>query len=94
MSTVEIFVHAGCKSEHNALALADEIRREFPSWQVLIRDCEEDRARTLGILITPSFVVNGELVAVGVPRKEWLIRTLRTITTDPTPAVSEGSDPS
>lgn len=83
MVVVEIFVHAGCRSEHEALVLAGEIRQAFPAWQVLIRDCEEDRARTLGILVIPSFVFNGELVAVGLPRKEWLIRTLRTINQTP-----------
>ncbi len=76
MSTLEIFVHGGCKSEPGALALANEIRLEFPSWRVIIHHCEGDRARTLGILITPAFVLNGALVAVGVPRKEWLIRIL------------------
>ncbi|WP_447974480.1 hypothetical protein [Nitrospira sp. Kam-Ns4a] len=87
MPLVEVFVHAGCKSERTALALADEIRREFPSWQVLIRDCEEDRARVLGILIAPSFVLNGELIAVGIPRKEWLIRALCEARTAQNPMV-------
>ncbi len=94
MATVEIFVHVGCKSEREALTLADAIRLEFPSWQVLIRHCEEDRARTLGILIAPSFVLNGELVAVGVPRKEWLLCSLRKIATVQNPSIPGSANPS
>jgi hypothetical protein len=36
-----------------------------------------DRAEHLGLVVLPAFVLNGKVLAVGVPRKEWLFRQLR-----------------
>ncbi len=76
MSLLEIFVHGGCLSEQPAVALAEELRKEFPTWMVQVVD-NRDRAEHLGLLVLPAFVLNGKVLAVGVPRKEWLFRQLR-----------------
>jgi predicted DsbA family dithiol-disulfide isomerase len=36
-----------------------------------------DRAVSLGVIAAPTFVLDGRIVAVGLPRTEWLVRTLR-----------------
>lgn len=36
----------------------------------------QDRAEAVGIMVTPAFVLNGEIIAVGVPKKEWLVAKL------------------
>lgn len=76
MARLEVFVHRGCLSEQPALKLANEIQEEFPAWQVKVVD-SQDRARTLGVIAFPAFVLNGNVLAVGIPRKEWLMRLLR-----------------
>lgn len=76
MDVLDIFVHHGCLSEQPALRLAKEIENEFPAWKIQVVDNWE-QAQSLGIITLPAFVLNGELLAVGVPRKEWLIRQLR-----------------
>ncbi len=45
MSLMEIFVHGGCLSEQPAVALAEELRKEFPTWMVQVVD-NRDRACT------------------------------------------------
>lgn len=78
MPFLEIFVHDGCISEQPALALAQEIQREFPALHVQIWQEADgrDRAQALGILAVPAFVLDGQVLAVGVPGKEWLVRKL------------------
>lgn len=77
MALLEVFVHPGCLSERPALALIDDIRKEFPAWQIRVWRSGQERARALGIIIVPAFVLNGTLVAVGIPRREWLVKKLR-----------------
>ena len=76
MAALEIFIHRGCVSEQPTVALANEIRKEFPTWRVQVVE-NQMRAKALGIIAVPAFVLDGEVVAVGVPRKEWLVRELR-----------------
>lgn len=76
MSVLEVFVHSGCVSEQPAVVLAEEVRKEFPGWLVQVVD-NQARAESLGLVVLPAFVLNGKVLAVGVPRKDWLIRQLR-----------------
>lgn len=79
MNLLEVFVHPGCISEKSALALARELQAAWPALEVRIRSVPEasERAQTLGIIVTPAFVLNGTIIAVGVPRKGWLIAKLQ-----------------
>jgi predicted DsbA family dithiol-disulfide isomerase len=77
MTQLEIFIHQGCTSEHSARRVADEIQREFPAWEISMRQLGETRAESLGIIAAPTFVLDGRIVAVGIPHTEWLLRTLR-----------------
>lgn len=78
MALLEVFVHPGCLSETSAQVLADELRPLCRDLTIHNRALVEskDRADALGISVTPAFVFNGKLIAVGVPRKEWLMRRL------------------
>lgn len=78
MDLLEVFVHPGCLSEAPARALANELQTLCRDLTIHIRALLEsqDRADALGIIVTPAFVFNGKLIAVGVPRKEWLMRRL------------------
>ena len=77
MAQLEIFIHQGCASEQSARLVANEIQREFPAWEISMRQLGETRAESLGIIAAPTFVLDGRIVAVGVPRTEWLLKTLR-----------------
>ena len=81
MSLLEIFVHPGCTSEDPALALVREIQAEFPALQVRVCQVSQcsDRMHDLGIFAVPAFVLDGTVLAVGVPRKETLATKLRKL---------------
>ncbi|MEW6543118.1 MAG: hypothetical protein AB1411_05855 [Nitrospirota bacterium] len=81
MVVLEVFLHPGCPSEQPARRLAQEIQQEYSNWQVRVIG-SKDRARKLGISVLPAFVLNGRAIAVGVPRKEWLIGLLRELNPD------------
>lgn len=78
MEILEVFLHPGCLSETSAQALVSELQPLRRDLTIHIRSLLEskDRADALGIIITPAFVFNGKLIAVGFPRKEWLMRRL------------------
>lgn len=93
MAVLEIFVHRGCLSELSALGLGNQIQEALPGLQVRVVD-DRERARTLGIVALPAFVLDGNLLVVGIPRREWLIRLLRDRTQqEPGSSSSEQSPP-
>jgi hypothetical protein len=79
MNLLEVFVHPGCISEKSALTLARELQAVWPALEVRIRSFPgaSERARTLGVIVAPAFVLNGTIIAVGVPRKGWLVAKLQ-----------------
>jgi len=77
MAVLEVFVHASCLSEQPALALVRELEKEFPKWRIRVCRIGHHQAHALALSVLPAFVVDGTVVAVGVPRKEWLVRRLR-----------------
>jgi len=50
------------------LKLAMEIRTAFPAWEIQVID-DWKQARLRGIITLPAFVLDGELLVVGVPQK-------------------------
>jgi len=79
MKLLELFLHPGCISEKSALALARELQSVWPALEVRIRSLPEasERAQALGVIVTPAFVLDGTIIAVGVPRKGWLAAKLQ-----------------
>jgi hypothetical protein len=73
---LEVFVHTGCFSQKSALALAEELHRQFPQWTIQVIE-NHGQAEALGIVTLPAFVLDGQVIAVGVPRLEWLLEKLR-----------------
>ncbi|MBI4400725.1 MAG: thioredoxin family protein [Nitrospirae bacterium] len=76
MAVLQVFVHHGCMSGQHARVLAEEIMKHCPGLQVEVVE-DQHRAQALGVVVLPAFVLNGKVIAVGVPRKEWLVRKLR-----------------
>ena len=77
---LEMFIHSGCLSEDAASLLLLEVTAMSPDLHVEVRllPQAQDRAEAVGIVVTPAFVLNGEVIAVGVPKKEWLVAKLNS----------------
>ncbi len=66
--SLEVFVEAGCESCDRALALADEIAKQFPSLPVSVIDISETaNALPDAVFAVPTYVLNGRVVALGNP---------------------------
>ncbi len=79
MALLEVFVHRGCPSEARARSVAQEIGTAYSQLQIHVCQAHTypQRISELGLLILPSFVLNGRLLAVGVPRTIWLMAELQ-----------------
>jgi len=77
MARLDILVHRGCLSEQSARTLAREIQHELPDWHIDVRPAEREDADSSGILVFPAFLLDGRILATGIPRKDWLLEKLR-----------------
>ncbi len=77
MARLDILVHRGCLSEQSARTLAREIQHELPNWHIDVRPAEKQDSDSLGILAFPAFLLDGRILATGIPRKDWLLAKLR-----------------
>jgi hypothetical protein len=75
MARLDILVHRGCLSEQSARTLAREIQHELPTWHIDVRAAETEDS--VGILAFPAFLLDGRVLATGIPRKEWLLARLK-----------------
>ncbi len=77
MARLDILVHGGCLSEHSARRLAEEIRHELPHWNITVRTAVAGDPALSGVIVFPAFLLDGRVLATGVPRKDWLVDRLR-----------------
>lgn len=77
MSRLDILVHGGCLSEHSARSLAEEIRHELPNWDITVKTAVPGDPDLSGVIVFPAFLLDGRVLATGVPRKDWLVERLR-----------------
>jgi len=77
MAHLEIVVHRGCLSEQSVRTLAREIQHELPNWNIDVRLAEQEDTDMIGIVVFPAILLDGQILATGVPRKEWLLAKLR-----------------
>lgn len=77
MACLTILIHQGCLSEHAVRRLAEEVQSNLPDWVIEIKPAE--LSAVSGSIVTfPAFIVDGEVLATGLPRKEWLLQQLQT----------------
>lgn len=79
MVILELFLSPHCISAPSAMALAKEALRKVSGVKMIVRSEKEDRlrAKSLGIFIFPTFVLDGEVFSVGEPRSKHLIQVLK-----------------
>lgn len=76
MGRLDILVHRGCLSEQSARALAQEIQQELPAWHIDVRAASKEDCDALGVLVFPAFLLDGRVLATGIPKKGWLLNKL------------------
>lgn len=71
---LEVFTHPGCLSRRCGMDLIREVLRLFPDISLAEVDCckHTQRAESLGVKMSPTLVLDGKIVAVGVPDREVL----------------------
>lgn len=77
MARLDIFVHGGCLSELSARILAQEIQRELPNWDINVRPAIPGDTDLSGVVVFPAFLLDGRILATGLPRKDWIVAKLR-----------------
>ncbi|MEW6247939.1 MAG: hypothetical protein AB1555_14670 [Nitrospirota bacterium] len=77
MARLEVFVHKGCLSEQRARGLARAIHEALPAWEICVRHVSDTEADAAAVIALPAFVVDGQVVATGIPQKDWLVAKLR-----------------
>ncbi len=76
MARLTILIHRGCLSDHSVRLLAEEVQAHFPDWSIEITPAELS-TESRGLVAFPAFLVDGTLVATGIPEKTWLLKRLR-----------------
>lgn len=82
MLTLELFISRCCPSCDDATTLAKKAVEEVPGVMLIIRQSDQEdqeRARSVGIVISPTFVLEGKICGVGVPKLKHLTQQLREV---------------
>lgn len=77
MARLDVLVHKGCFPEQTARGVAREIQAELPAWEIAVRQVTDGESVSLGIMVFPAFLLNGRVLATGIPKKDWLVGELR-----------------
>lgn len=77
MARLDVLVHQGCLSERTARGVAREIQAELPTWEIAVRQVTDGESVSLGIMVFPAFLLNGRVLATGIPKTAWLVSQLR-----------------
>jgi hypothetical protein len=81
MRQVDFYFHDGCLSQQSILVLAKEIQQDSPAWQITLHPLLRNEAEKLDFHVLPVIVMNGDILATGIPKKDWLLEQMRTCET-------------
>ena len=80
MKTLEFFTHIGCPSRESGIRLIREALKGFEG-EVLFREVDlgqsPKRAEALGVRMSPTLVLDGRIISVGLPTAEKLRKILK-----------------
>ena len=81
MTIIEVFTAPGCgkcgKTRDELKKIVNRLNADDFSWREVNILKEMDYAIELGVLSTPSIVINGELVFTSLPSSEKLLQALK-----------------
>ncbi len=81
MPRIELFISKTCLSYQPAMELLSGVKEAFPECEFEVVDCREERkrARAAGVVMDPAFLLDGEVVMVGLPEKDLLIEKVGSL---------------
>jgi len=77
MHEMNFYFHEGCVSCQSILLLSKELQRDCPTWRIAIHSLSGEQVKATGFHILPAIVINGATIAVGLPRKDWLLEQMK-----------------
>lgn len=73
---LDIYVEPGCPSCRRAESIATDVREAYPSMVVNVIDVSKAGERPADVFAVPTFVLNGEVVSLGNPKRSELNRAI------------------
>lgn len=73
---LEIVVAADCHGCREARALAHDLRDRLPALDVDLIELDGGRPAPLGVVATPTYLLDGRVISLGNPRREWLLEEI------------------
>lgn len=81
MRTLELFIDPVCFCKDRAKMLIEKMLQDFPD--ILFKEInmvqESERAREVGAMMSPTIVLNGKIISVGLPEESQLKETLENV---------------
>ncbi|THJ24911.1 MAG: hypothetical protein CAF45_003740 [Nitrospira sp. CG24E] len=77
MWQMDFYFHDSCLSRQSVLLLAGEIEQDCPDWHIAIHPLSEHEVNALGFPVLPAILMNGNIVAAGLPKKDWLLERMK-----------------
>jgi hypothetical protein len=74
MRRIDFYFHDGCLSQPSLLLLAKDIEALYPTWTVTVHQLAGHDLEALGFPVLPAVVLDGQIVATGIPSKAWLLQ--------------------
>ena len=73
---LDVYVENGCRFCERAMEIAQEIDEAYPRISVRVIDVTEADGRRTDVFAVPTFVLNGEVVSLGNPKRTDLCRAI------------------
>ncbi len=79
MLTLDLYISSDCSCRESALAIAKRVIKEVPGIKLILRSeqADEEWAQSHEVIVSPTFVLEGEICAIGEPSLEYLVKQLR-----------------
>lgn len=77
MLRLDIVVAPGCIGGAEARAIAAEVRDRFASVAVTVHEVGGDHPIPQQVVATPTYLLDGNVISLGNPRRGTLLRLLR-----------------
>jgi hypothetical protein len=77
MHEMDFYFHEGCVSCQSILLLSKELQQECPTWRIAIHSLSEEQVKATGFHILPAIVISGATIAIGLPKKDWLLEKMK-----------------
>lgn len=78
MRILELFIDPMCFCKDRAKSLITKLLQDFPdiSFKEVNVLEESERAQEIGVLMSPTFALNGKIIALGLPEESQLRKIL------------------